>query len=205
MKSLNRIGIFGGTFNPIDNAHIAIVKQFIQELNIDKCYIIPVNISPFKTTVNNNIQIEGGHRIQMLKLAFANEQRIVIDTYEIEKGGISYSYDTIQYLKSKHPNSEIFVLIGSDQAVSFKEWKEWDWILKNTHLCIAMREGFSEPMELKKLLRIGNISPIILSSPIIKISATDVRLKLLEGQSINEYVPRKVEDYIKTNNLFVRL
>jgi nicotinate-nucleotide adenylyltransferase len=203
MKNLHRIGIFGGTFNPIDNAHIAIAKQFIQELNIGICYIIPANISPFKTEDNEVIYINPQHRIQMLNLAFSNDSCFIPDTYEIDKGGVSYSYDTIQYLKSKHPNSEIFLLIGSDQAVSFKEWKEWEWILNNTQLCIAMREGFSEPEELMDMLKIGIKSPIILNSPLIKISATDIRLKLKIGESVIEYVPREVEEYIKSNKLYI--
>ena len=202
MKNLERIGIFGGTFNPIDNAHIAIAKQFIKELNIDTCIIIPANISPFKTSNNDMVQITAEQRIQMLKLAFANEQRFVIDTYEIDKGGVSYSYDTIQYIKLKHPNEDIFVLIGSDQAVSFKEWKEWKWILKNTQICIAMRHGFSSSDEINELMEIDNKKPHILNSPLIKISASEIRKKLLDKDSITEYVPPEVEDYIKSNKLY---
>jgi len=139
----------------------------------------------------------------MLKLAFADEQKFIIDTYEIDKGGISYSYDTIRYIQLKHPNAEIFILIGSDQAVSFKEWKEWEWILKNTRICVAMRLGFSTREEITELLKIDNKVPHILKSPIIKISATEIRQKLLKGDSINEYIPRDVEDYIRTNKLYL--
>ena len=202
MKSIGRVGIFGGTFNPVDNAHITIAKQFISELNIDKCYIIPANISPFKTNNNDTIEISSAHRIEMLKLAFNDNQKFIIDTYEIEKGGVSYSIDTIQYIKSKHPNSDIFILIGSDHAVSFKEWKEWEWILKNTQLCIAMRKGFSSPDEISEFLKIDKKTPKILRSPLIQLSATEIRQKLLKSETIHEFIPHDVEDYINSNKLY---
>lgn len=202
MQNLHRIGLFGGTFNPIDNAHVSIAKQFIKELNIDLCYVIPANISPFKTEKNDVFDIDSHHRIQMIKLAFSDDSNFILDTFEIDKGGVSYTYDTIKYLKSKLPDSEIYLLTGSDQAVSFKEWKDWEWILINTQLCIAMREGFSEPNILTDILKFNNKSPIILSTPLIKISATDIRQKLQNGESISEYVPPNVEKYIITNKLY---
>ncbi|MBI5324056.1 MAG: nicotinate (nicotinamide) nucleotide adenylyltransferase [Ignavibacteriae bacterium] len=198
-----RVGIFGGTFNPVDNAHIEIAKQFVNELKIDICHIIPANISPFKIKDDDAFQVTNNNRIDMLKLAFTNEPKFLINTFEIDKGGISYSFETIKHIISKNKNSKIFVLIGSDQALNFKEWMQWEWILINTQICIAMREKYSSKEEIINSLELDDRKPVILNNPIIKISATEIRKKLQMNERINELVPISVENYIIKNKLYL--
>ena len=138
----------------------------------------------------------------MLNLAFANKSNFIIDTYEIDKGGISYSFETTRYIMSKHKSSKLYLLIGSDQAMSLRNWKEWEWLFNNTQVCIAMRDGFSTKDELIKSLKFESKLPIILNSPLIKLSATEIRTKLKNNESIKEFVPPDVADYIKRNKLF---
>ncbi|TAL71093.1 MAG: nicotinate (nicotinamide) nucleotide adenylyltransferase [Bacteroidetes bacterium] len=202
MQNYKRIGIFGGTFNPIDKAHISIVHSFIDEIKIDLCYIIPANISPFKTKDKDISVASNEHRINMLNLTFGNQSNCIIDSFEIDKGGISFSFETIQYIKFKHPDSDRFLLIGSDQAESFRKWKNWEWILRNVKLCIAMREGFSTKNEILENLKFEDKIPIILNSPLIKLSATEIRQKLKNNEPIKDFVSPDVDEYIRRNKLY---
>jgi nicotinate-nucleotide adenylyltransferase len=118
MKS--KIGLIGGSFNPIHKAHIAAAECFLDALQLDKCVFMPTNISPFKTASASALKISAEHRLECVRLALKNNPKLEISSYEIDKGDISYTYETILYLKNKYPDSELFFLIGGDSASHFR-------------------------------------------------------------------------------------
>ncbi len=201
-KEQINIGLFGGTFNPIQLAHLIILERFIEELNLKKCIIIPNNVSPFKS---DEIQVDAKHRIKMLKLAIGNDKRFKIDNFEIKRGGISHTIDTILYLKTKYPYENLFFLIGSDHAKLFDKWHKWKDILENIQLVIALRPKTLNEQEIKLInekLTVKNKPPIWIDAPQIEISASEIRKRASLGKSIKYLVPRKVEKYIHKHKLY---
>ncbi|MBE6692370.1 MAG: nicotinate (nicotinamide) nucleotide adenylyltransferase [Ruminococcaceae bacterium] len=131
----NKIGIFGGSFNPVHKGHILVAEKFIKELGLDLLYIIPNHISPFKDLEN----VSGEDRIEMLKIAFSGNSKIAIGDMELKRGGRSYTCDTVEEIKKLHPHSQLFLLIGDDLAEGFTRWKNAKFILENVNLVIATR------------------------------------------------------------------
>ncbi len=203
MQEQNKIGLFGGTFSPIDNAHIMIADGFVNEMELALCYFIPAFVSPFKTGDEPAMNVTPEHTLQMVKLAIAHNPKFRLESFEIDKGGVSYSYETVNYFKAKFPGVQLFMLIGSDQAVSFKNWKNWEKILNGVQLCIAPRYGIDTKIDLIESLTIDGKKPVMLKTPFMEISSTMIRDELREGRAINGLVPVEVEKYIYENKLYI--
>ncbi|MGA2296500.1 MAG: nicotinate (nicotinamide) nucleotide adenylyltransferase [FCB group bacterium] len=201
---MKKIGIIGGTFNPVHLAHLIIAEQFTNELQLDTCYFFPCFISPFKTDVASKTENVAEHRLQMLKLATQSNPKFIVDDFEIVQKGISYTYNTILYLKEKEPDSKFYLLIGSDQALSFKQWSNWEKILESVQVCVAFRaDDLEKEPEIIDILMYKFHTPIILHSPIINISASQIREKIKQKNSIKSLVPDTVEDYIYSHKLYL--
>jgi nicotinate-nucleotide adenylyltransferase len=138
----------------------------------------------------------------MLRLATEDNPKFIIDTFEINKADISYTYQTILYFKNKFPSAQLFLLVGSDQAEKFTLWKNWETILDNANLAVAKRKPevfdptkYNFPSEYSKKV-------IHLSNPIIEISSSSIRNYLKSGRSIRYLVPEKIFNFIISNKLF---
>ncbi len=204
MNNKNNIGIFGGTFNPIQIAHLIISERFIEEFKLHKCILIPTNISPFKVEDSHTI-VESKHRFKMLKLAIKKNCKYTIDDFEIKSGGISHTIDTIHHIKKKYENDNLFLLIGSDHSFLFDKWYKWEEILKLVQIVIALRPktlAVEEINSISQKLTIGNKPPMWLDAPLIEISASEIRQRIAQGKSIKYLVPKKVEKYILKHKLF---
>ncbi|MCE5304624.1 MAG: nicotinate (nicotinamide) nucleotide adenylyltransferase [Chloroherpetonaceae bacterium] len=197
-----KIGIYGGSFDPIHIGHLIIVERFIEILNLNKCLFIPSYISPFKAEENANISAET--RLEMLKLATESNPAFEIEDYEINRREISYTIDTLLYLQSKYPDSELFLLIGSDQARDFHKWKNFQDIMSIANICIAKRilnyDVNIFPFELYLNQKSKQI--IKLNTPIIEISSTEIRERIKEGRSIKYMLTPSVYNYINENNIY---
>ncbi|MGB9770850.1 MAG: nicotinate (nicotinamide) nucleotide adenylyltransferase [Candidatus Kapaibacteriota bacterium] len=195
------IGIFGGSFNPVHIGHLIIANFFVNEFTLDKCFFVPNHISPFK--LNDPEQLDDYHRLKMLELAIKGNPKFAIDTYEIDKKAISYSFETILYFKSKFQTANLFFLIGTDQLEKFTQWKSWNIILENANLVVA-RRNFVETK--KDFLPIEYHNKIFfLNNPIIEICSTLIRDLIKANKSIDYLVPEKVKTYIQKNNLYSTL
>lgn len=197
-----KIGIAGGSFNPIHLGHLIIIEQFRLQMQLDKVKIIPAAVSPFKISQSTDY-LPDTDRINIINAAIADNQYFELETYELEKEGVSYTIDTLHYLTAKYPDSEFYLLIGEDQAKEFNKWREWVKIAELAQICIAPRntEGFNANI-IEDVF--GNISrkPIIVNSPLIEISSTNIRNKIKFGESIKYLVPNSVDEYIRQNNLY---
>ncbi len=200
-----RIGIIGGTFNPPHIAHLIIADRFAEQMRLDECYFIPAALSPFKIDDDRSLYASAEERLQMARLAIRQNPVFNVEDVELVKGGVSYSIDTISYFKNKFPEADLFLLIGTDQAVDFKKWKSWEEILKTVQLCVVRRpkalKGNTE-VEITEELKSGFKKPQWIDAPLMEISATEIRERVLHKKSIRFVVPRNVEEYIFKNNLY---
>jgi len=197
-----KIGIFGGTFDPVHIGHLIVAERFCEIMELDKCIFVPSYLSPFKIEKNPIIPIE--IRLKMLEMAIATNPIFEIDTFEIMRHEVSYTIDTVKYLQSKYPEPELFLLIGSDQASDFHLWKDFKEIMSIAHICIAKRKLEFEmnvfPFELYLNSETKQIYKI--NTPIIEISSTEIRERAKGGKSIEYMLPYNVYNFIKENNIY---
>lgn len=193
MTTRNKIGIFGGTFDPIHKAHVAIATEFIARFSLDLLYVIPNKISPLK----DGMSASGEYRKEMLKIAFSGNDKIEISDIELKRDGVSFTRDTVAELKAIHPDSELFLLIGDDWIGRFDRWKDYRFIMENAHLVVANRSGRDISPEIERLYRLTDIRPTELGNDNIIASSSDFR----ENHN-KDLLPDGVYEYIKRQGLY---
>ena len=190
---MSKVGIFGGTFDPIHNGHLITAQSVRETRNLDKIIFIPSFLSPHKADVNS---AKPEHRLEMIKLAIEGVHFFDYDDYEITKGGISYTVDTLRELKTRYDNLEF--IIGYDNIFQFHTWKYPDEIMKLAEIIVLKRKS-SHPLTSKdKYVK----SAIFVQTRGIEISATDIRQRVTAGKPIHFLVPEKVKEYIYGFNLY---
>jgi nicotinate-nucleotide adenylyltransferase len=206
---MQKIGLFGGTFNPVHFAHLIIAERFVEQLGLSKCYMMPANISPFKVDRKTedlvHLYPSAQDRLEMLNTAVEGNKIITASDYEISQGGVSYTIDTLEYLKSQHPDSQLYFLVGSDQAQKFKKWKDWQKILDIARMSIAIRPDtkYDPKVNAEELTDLIGIEPLYIDCPRLDISSSEIRYRLEHKQSINYLMPRKVQNFIEDKNLYI--
>lgn len=196
-KTMQRVGIFGGTFDPVHNTHLKMALEFTKQMELDLCLFVPAYISPFKTEENKKDNSQ--HRINMLELAIAGNSKFIVEKYEIDKKGISYTIDTFKYLKEKYLEAELYFLIGSDQIKDFRKWKDWEDILSLVRLCIVNRCDYH--YEIDFLKKKGNV--FIINFQETDVSSSKIRELIKNALSLKGLLPEAVEQYIKENRLYL--
>ena len=191
----NRIGFFGGTFNPVHRAHVDIANEFIEKFSLDMLYIIPNNIPPLKESHG----VSGKERSEMLGIAFSGNNKVIISDIELKRSGMSYTCDTVDELKALHPESEIYMLMGDDWIDRFDKWKNYRYILENVHLVIAYR-GLSDLTEFLDMAEaVSGRRPSLLDNQKQKISSTAARERLDKS-----LLPDGVYEYIIERGLYLK-
>jgi len=191
---MSKVGIFGGTFDPIHLGHL-ITAQSVKELrNLEKIIFIPAFISPHKSDVKTSSPKD---RLNMIKLAVESIPFFDYSDMEVKKGGISYSVDTIRELKKEY--SELELIIGYDNIFTFHTWKEPDEIIKLAKIIVLKRKSSHPPQFEDKYYH----QAIFVQTRGIEISATDIRERVKNGLPINFLVPPDVMEYIYKQKLYV--
>jgi len=189
-----RIGIFGGTFDPIHNGHIDLAKKALKKIDLDEIIFIPTYLTPHKIGVKITPAI---HRYNMARLAVSGVKGLKVSDMEIKRKGHSYSVDTLRTLRRKIDRSaEIFFITGSDSLRDIDKWKDLDKILELCEFVIVKRPGFI----LKSMRREFTVIDIKAKD----ISASAVRERVKQGLSIANLVPKKVQSYIKSKRLYLK-
>lgn len=186
----NKVGIFGGTFNPVHKAHVAAAEAFIESFRLDLLYIIPNRIPPLKESGC----VSGEDRTEMLKIAFSGNDKILISDMELKREGTSYTCDTVAELRALHPESKLFLLTGDDWADGFDRWKNYRFILENVTLVIAARSGNDIGPALDRLEALTGVRPFELKNQKIELSSTEFRAnpeKHLLPNGVYEYIERR--------------
>jgi nicotinate-nucleotide adenylyltransferase len=189
---MKRIGILGGTFNPIHIGHLTIAEMVYEKLKLDKVIFIPSYFPPHKS--NKNVASAAG-RYHMVGLAVRKNPHFGISDYEVKKGGKSYSIETVTYLKECYPSgTKFFFIIGRDLLPTLHTWKRIDDVLKMVSFVTLNRPGYKQE---KSRIRVRAIS-----IPELQISSSYVRKRITMGRTVRYLVPDNVLDYIKRKRLY---
>ena len=199
---MERIGIYGGTFNPPHIGHILAASQAIETLKLDKLLLIPDRIAPHKDLPDNSATPE--QRLEMLRIAAAGIPKMEVSSLELDREGPSYTFETVSQLRLRHPQAELFLLMGADMFLSFENWRRAEQIAREVTIAVAYRgdKGEREAIEAQKnLLEEKGYRILVLENPIHSISSTQLR-RLLAFRCAGEFLPKGVEDYILSNGLY---
>jgi len=196
-----KVGLFGGTFDPIHKGHIAIAEAVLQKVNLAKVIFIPAG----KPWLKEGRKITSAtHRLKMVGLAISGKSNFELSSIEIERPGATYTVDTLMDFINNIHGIELYVIMGSDSLVDFPRWKEPQRLLKLCYLVIVPRPGFSLPDLLTMERELPGLRErlIIMSSPEVDISSSDIRRRRAEGLPFEHLVPESVAEYIKRNRLY---
>lgn len=196
-----KIGIYGGTFNPIHNGHIYILKEFAKRLNFDKIIVIPTAIPPHKIAKN---LVSSEHRYNMCSVALQDELfNFEVSKIEIQRMSKSYSVDTLRELKEIYPNDELFFIMGEDMFLTINHWYKPEEIFKMATICASQRslDGYNKMIEHGNELRKTqkDFKFIVENIPYMEVSSTEIRENL---NKMKELVPKNVVNYILENKLY---
>lgn len=189
-----RIGIFGGSFDPVHNGHKAVVESCLKSNLIDRMLVLLTPSPPHK---QGSVQVSYRHRLKMLKIAFWQDQNVEVSDLEKELKSPSYTLQTIRYLQENHPENVYFYCMGEDSIINFHKWYKFEKILERVPLMVAERPGWERENIAEKILE----RTIFVEHNPVDISSTDIRLKK-SGKELGQSVPIQVIDYIREHNLY---
>jgi nicotinate-nucleotide adenylyltransferase len=199
-----KLGIYGGSFNPIHNGHLILAESVRDALGLQKVIFVPARIPPHKA----NQELAGPeHRAAMVRQAMYANPRFVMSDIELQREGPSFTIDTIRALRKEHPGDDFFFIIGADTVSELSLWKEIEVLGQLCTIVTGARPGFSA--EVFDSLE-GKLPPEFLRSlrehyvetPLIQISSSTIRQRVREGRSIRHLVPPGVLDHIRTCDLY---
>lgn len=199
---MNKIGILGGTFDPIHNGHIELALCAYKNLFLEKVLFIPTNIPPHKIKKSTTSTYD---RLYMCKLATKNYSQFEVSSIEIDRAGVSYTIDTLRELKNIYVDSQLYFIVGSDMFLSYEIFKDYKEIFKVCTLCVAVRndDNIEDLISCKEFLHNNfGCQAKILNMNKMAISSTIIRDNIKNNKSIHGLVPKCVEDYILKNNLY---
>lgn len=197
-----RIGVLGGTFDPVHLAHVALAEAAIREAGLSRLIVMPARIQPFK--FGKKIA-EDHHRKAMVEMAFNYNEKIEVSDYELKQPGISYTINTLEYLRELYPDKDICFICGTDSFLEMEKWHMGEAILKNFYLAVSVRPGYRQEELLSKISEYEkkySANIIKINAPMPPISSTAVRDRIREGREITGLVPGDVERYIIKNGLY---
>lgn len=199
-----RIGIYGGSFDPIHMGHLLVAETCREQLQLDEVRFIPAHVSPFKV---DQYPSDNKQRMEMLQLAVSGQDSFLVDSRELERGGVSYTVDTLRELHQEMPGNEFYFLMGADSLVDFLKWKEPKEICQLAWIVVVGRGGHAEISwsVLEGLLdkeRYQQTLGLKINMPLIELSSSELRERAATGRSLRFRMPRSVEQYIKTNQLY---
>ena len=196
-----RLGIMGGTFNPIHNGHLFVADIARRELNLDEVRFIPTGDSPHK----QHVDVSGEQRLNMVRLAIAGHEGFTASDMELRRGGRSYTCDTLRELRITEPDCKMFFIMGGDMLATFTTWRNPDKIVQCADIAATPRPG-DDGERIRRVcdyLRMEFTCEVhILSQSGPDISSTEIRRRVGAGESISALVPPDVEKYIFENGLY---
>ena len=184
-----KIGILGGAFNPPHLGHLILAQNVLSGLGLDKIFFIPTNISPHKESNN----VGATERLEMLKLTVADNENFQVLDLEMKRGGTSYTIDTVKELKTKYPDDDFYLIVGSDLANDFFTWKDYQQLKKLIAIAVACRNNY--PLKEKDNFILLDIAQFYISS-------SQIRQLIKQGHCIRHLVKDSVADYIEKHNLY---
>lgn len=198
---MKRIGLFGGSFNPIHNGHLHLIRTARKCLCLDEVILIPARVSPFKQ--NQTEIVSAADRLAMCRLAAEELPFCSVSSFEIERSEVSFTCYTTAHFRALYPTDELVLLLGSDMFLSFHQWHHWQEILKSTALGVVSREADDRQMleqQRRFLLQYGKI--FLCTAAPYTISSTKIRGMIENHENFSCYLPKKVVQYIVSHCLY---
>ena len=215
-----KIGILGGTFNPIHYGHLAAAEEVLSRLKLDNVLFVPSFLPPHK---KDEVIPSAAQRQEMVALAIAGNSHFSLSDIEVKREGMSYSIDTVAELLRLHPATDFYFITGLDSFLEIQTWKEWERLLSLCKFVVLSRPGYAfaglasidfmqgsaeklyalDQGDLTRVvLEIGRSAVYLEQIPLYDISSTDIRQRVRQGRTIKYLLPECVETYIITNNLY---
>lgn len=199
---MERIGIYGGSFNPPHIGHMEAARRAISELKLDQLLLIPAGQAPHKQTPEGTPDPE--HRLEMLRIATGDMEKVRVSDLEIRREGLSYTYETVEQLREMYPDAELVLLMGTDMFLSFMNWNQPERILKNASLgvfCRGLRKEKDAIYAKKAEMEALGAKVTLVDNPVIEVSSTQLR-RMLVFRFGKFLLPRGIDEYIRENKLY---
>jgi nicotinate-nucleotide adenylyltransferase len=193
-NSAPRLGIFGGSFDPVHNAHVALARVALTELRLGELLWVPAG-QPWQKPRGLT---SAADREAMVRLAIEGEPRFRLSRVELERTGPSFTLDTVRALQAERPDAQWFLVIGQDQYAGFHTWHGWQELLGRVTLAIADRPDARHSVDPQVLA----VAHATVALPMMDVSSTDIRSRVEHGQGINDLVPAPVARYIARHHLY---
>lgn len=199
-----RIGIFGGSFDPIHLGHLILAEHCREQARLDEVLFVPSNMAPHK--VNGAFGTDR-QRVETIDLALSGHPQFRRSSIEIDRGGVSFTVNTLQQLQAERPDDDLFLMIGADSLDQFHTWREPKTILSLASPLVVNRPG-AAPIDFQKFKpfasaeQLAEFETLAIESPLIDISSTEIRRRVGEEKSIRYLVPRSIEKYIETQKMY---
>ena len=199
-----RLGVFGGSFDPVHYGHLLLAESCREQCRLDQVWFLPAAVPPHK---RDRELSPGSQRVEMLRLAVAGHEYFQVATLELDRGGISYTVDTLREIHRQQPAAELFLLMGADSLVDLPAWREPDAICRMAIPVAVRRAGAPEPdfeilQPVVDAARLQMIRRHQVEMPVVGFSSRDVRARIGAGQSVRYRTPRAVEKYIEVHGLY---
>lgn len=215
-----KIGVLGGTFNPIHYGHLAAAEEIRDRLKLDRVLFIPVYLPPHKQEEGMPSAVQ---RLEMVRLATAGNTHFKVSDIEVKRKGLSYTIDTIEALRAADPGANLFFITGLDSFIDIRTWKEWERLLTLCSFVVLSRPGYrfkdlskigfmkeakreldalDRRAETQTVLESGGVKVFLELVPFYDISSTDIRARIKDARTIKYHLPETVENYIIENKLY---
>ncbi|MCI0357805.1 MAG: nicotinate-nucleotide adenylyltransferase [Planctomycetaceae bacterium] len=199
-----RLGIFGGSFNPVHYGHLVLAEVCRETCGLDEVWLVPAAVPPHKQGVE---MASGKARLEMLELALAGNEHLRPSPVELDRGGVSYTVDTLACIAEEKPGASLFLLMGADSLEDLPTWREPERICALATPIVVRRAGSPEPdfsalAPLVSAERLAEIRRWQVEMPLVELSSTDLRQRAAAGKSLRFRTPRAVERYIETHGLY---
>ena len=195
-----RVGLFGGSFDPVHNAHVALARLALDELQLDELRWVPAGQAWQKARHLTDAR----HREAMLRLAIAGEPRFNVSRIELDRAGASFTLDTVREMQNALHGAQWFLLIGQDQYAGFHTWQGWQELLERVTLAVAQRSvaagSGARPWQVDA--QVQHAAHAVVTLPMMAVSSTEIRQRFAAGQGIDALVPPAVARYIEQHNLY---
>jgi nicotinate-nucleotide adenylyltransferase len=208
-----RLGIFGGTFDPVHYGHLLLAECCREQLGLNELWFVPAAVPPHK---QGRELTPGSLRAEMLELAIAGHTALRVCRYEIDRGGVSYTVDTLAHVRSEHPDAELFFLLGADSLRDLPGWRDPVRLCELATPVVVGRVShpgieaasaldYGPLAEILSAERIAQIRGHRVEMPLVELSSSDIRRRVATGRSIRFRTPRAVEQFIADKQLYRKL
>ncbi len=190
-----RLALYGGAFDPVHSAHLRVARYALEQAQLDRVVFIPAAQSPLKA---HAVLSSDAERLQMLRLALQGERQFELDAHEIERGGVSYTIDTVRFFRERFADAELFWIIGGDQFEQLHEWRSIDRLVELVSFLVLARPG----ADLVRSAPVAGLRYQVIQAPLMGESSSEIRARCAAGDSLDGLVPDAVQAFISEQELY---